>query len=311
MTEYERNDWLTDYRKGFYSQSGEEGVLDKVFEVLNIKDDKWCVEFGASNGTQDSNSRRLINDFGWFAVLIEADKGSFGSLQKIYHNNEGVVCINRMVCTEGKDTLDKILEKTPIPLDFGFLSIDIDGNDYHVWQAVKVYSPKVVMIEFNPKIPCDLEFVQPVGLGVNVGSSLLSLVKLAKIKGYELVHAFNTNAIFVKSELFQLFNIEDNSYVKMYHSLRTPGNFFESYDGSIILYNCDRKKLLALRKKVLSNAVWVYEQGELCPVNFVYEYKIFRFIKNLIKKSAVYHLIYPVVKRFYGYVDAKKKQKIN
>ena len=68
MTEYKRNDWLTDYRIGFYSQSGEEGVLDKIFEVLSIRGDKWCVEFGASNGMQDINSRHLINDLGWFGL---------------------------------------------------------------------------------------------------------------------------------------------------------------------------------------------------------------------------------------------------
>ena len=56
------------------------------------------------------------------------------------------------------------------------------------------------MVEFNPTIPADVEFVQPRDIKINQGS-LLSLTKLGQEKGYELVAALDLNAFFVKRVL--------------------------------------------------------------------------------------------------------------
>ncbi len=90
------------------------------------------------------------------------------------------------------------------------LSIDIDGNDYYIWESIKDYDPKVDIIEFNQAIPSDIEFVQKKDFTLHQGNSLLSLIKLGKLKGYELVATSFCNAIFVKSDLFDLFEIADN-----------------------------------------------------------------------------------------------------
>jgi hypothetical protein len=103
------------------------------------------------------------------------------------------------------------LRKTDIPEDFDVLSIDIDGNDYYVWEATVEYKPKVVIIEFNPTIPNSVEFVQPKDFCVTQCSSILSITKLAKSKGYELVAATKNNAIYVDAKYFDLFGISDNS----------------------------------------------------------------------------------------------------
>jgi len=55
-----KNDWLLDYRKDVTSQTGEDGIIDKVFEIIGTQS-KWCVEFGAYDGKFCSNTYNLIN----------------------------------------------------------------------------------------------------------------------------------------------------------------------------------------------------------------------------------------------------------
>jgi hypothetical protein len=95
--------------------------------------------------------------------------------------------------------LDQLLSSITIPSNF-LLSIDIDGNDYYAWKAVKIYRPKIVIIEFNPTIPDPVEFIQPCNAKINQGSSLLALCKLAEEKSYHLISTTFTNAFFVDSK---------------------------------------------------------------------------------------------------------------
>src|SRR4030095_5357198 len=134
-----------------------------------------------------SNTHHLIANEGWSAVMIEADPRKSIALRQTYAGNPRVTCLTRLVGVAGTGGLDNTLAGTAIPKDFDLLSIDIDGNDYHVWAAVREFSPKVVIIEFNPTIPNHIDFVQPARLELNQGNSLLSLTRLAQDKGYELV----------------------------------------------------------------------------------------------------------------------------
>ncbi|WP_306533879.1 hypothetical protein [Geobacter sp.] len=234
------NSYLTKYTKRITSEYGEDGVIEKILEIIG-EGDKWCVEFGAGDGKSGSNSWNLITNRGWSGVLIEASDNLYNKLCYEYKDNKNVIALNRMVGFESPDKLDDIFAETPMPTSFELLSIDIDGNDYHVWESVRLYSPKLVVIEFNPTIPNDIEFVQPRDMQVNQGSSLLSLTKLGKEKGYELVAALDCNAFFVKKELFGLFNIQDNSP----HAVRKvtkcwETRMFQLYDGILVLDGCKR-----------------------------------------------------------------------
>ncbi len=43
------SNWLLDYGKNVYSQTGEDGVIEKILDILPDRD-SWCVEFGAWDG---------------------------------------------------------------------------------------------------------------------------------------------------------------------------------------------------------------------------------------------------------------------
>ena len=226
--------WLLDHQASIYSQSGEDGIIDKILETLPDTD-RWCVEFGALEGKSLSNTRNLVEHAGYSAVLIEANKARFKTLESNYAHVPNVTALNRFVGFDASDNLDHILAETAIPTEFDFLSIDIDGNDYHVWKASTCYTPKVVCIEFNQTIPNEIAFVQAADAAVTQGSSLSALVELGKTKGYELVCVAGVNAFFVLSKYFPLFEIGDNSVTNLRVDLSAITHFFIGYDGTIFL----------------------------------------------------------------------------
>jgi hypothetical protein len=101
-----------------------------------------------------------------------------------------------------------LLRSRPVPADVNLLSIDIDGNDYHVRDAIRRLRPKLVVIEFNPTIANAVRIVQERRrLGVTHGVSAASLIDLGRAKGYELIVAIPCNLIFVDSCYFTLFDV--------------------------------------------------------------------------------------------------------
>lgn len=233
------NDWLLQYRKNVTSQMGEDGIIEKIFELIPDTN-HWCVEFGAGDGVLLSNTYNLIANKGWASVQIESNVDRYTSLVNTHTGNSNVICIHDSVSFEGAATLDNLLSKTPIPTDFDLLSIDIDGNDYHVWDAVHTFQPKVVVIEFNPTIPHQVEFIQPRDRQLNQGSSLLALVNLAKRKGYELIAATDWNAFFIDKSYFSVFGITDNSIWQLYQQTDYLTHVFQLFDGTLVVNGCNR-----------------------------------------------------------------------
>jgi len=229
---------LIDSAANIFSQMGEDGMIAKIFETMGVTN-TWCVEFGAWNGTHYSNTCNLITNKGWSGVLIEADPQRFVELRTTYAANPKVIPVKAFVNFSGPDTLDNLLAKTAIPKSFDLLSIDIDGNDYHIWDSLKKFQPRVVVIEFNPTIPADIEFVQPKDMNVTQGSSLAALVTLGTRKGYELVAATFLNAFFVRREDFKRFAITDNSPAALKQT-SAETRLFQLYDGTVVLAGRNR-----------------------------------------------------------------------
>jgi hypothetical protein len=226
--------WLLDFKRNIFSQGGEDGVLAAILDRLPDTD-QWCVEFGAWDGIHLSNVRNLILERGYSAVMIEGSRSRSEELRANYADNPRVFPVNAFVGFTAADGLDRILADTPITREFDVLSIDIDGNDYHVWKAVEAYRPKVICIEFNQTIPTEVEFVQPADPEINQGSSLAAMVSLGRQKGYELVSVLDLNAVFVRGDYFPLFGIEDNSPSTLRTNVSEVTWLFSGYDGTVFL----------------------------------------------------------------------------
>jgi hypothetical protein len=231
---------LRRYEANVASQCGEDGVIARALELIGTRD-RWCVEFGAWDGRYASNSYRLIAQEGYRAVLIEADPERCRQLARTHADRPEVIVMGRLVGFEGPERLDRILAETPIPTDFDVLSIDIDGNDYHVWEALREYRPKLVVIEFNPTIPNEVEYVQPRDPAVSQGSSLQAIDRLARGKGYRLIHATVVNGIFVEQAYAERFELPARPS-ELRADLSQVSWMFQTYDGRIHVAGYDRAR---------------------------------------------------------------------
>lgn len=189
---------LDESRFNVYSQNGEDGIIAEIFRRIGISAG-WLVEFGAWDGIYLSNTYRIIQQHETFqAVYIEGDADKFNDLRCTAKSLSGrLIPIHAFVQAKGELSLDNILFQTPLPSDFELLSIDVDGMDYQIWEALQRYSPKIVVIEINSSIPPDEEQIHD---DSRQGSSFKSTLRLGQTKGYTCV-CHTGNLIFVRNEV--------------------------------------------------------------------------------------------------------------
>jgi hypothetical protein len=226
--------WLNQFQQDVYSQTGEDGVIAKALEILPARNN-WCVEFGAWDGKHLSNTFNLVENSNYSVVLVEGDKSKYERLKRDYPYKDRAIFVGQFVGWTKEDNLDTILQKQVlVPEDPDLLSIDVDGNDYHIWKACTKYRPKLVLIEFNPTSSNRFEYVQPPDANVNHSSSPYPLVALGKEKGYELICVIGPNLLFVDTQYFPLFNIPDNSLDVMRDEDEVT-HLFIGFDGSLMV----------------------------------------------------------------------------
>lgn len=221
----------------YYSQNGEDGILEEILKRLkrHINLDGWCSELGALDGVHLSNTCYLIKNMFYKSVLIEGDISKFKKLNKNFPSDDQIkVC--RFVSFESENSLDSIYSETPIPKNFDFLSIDVDGVDYYIFESLKRYKPKIVCIEFNPHIPNSVDYVQPKEMRIKHGNSAKALIRLAHQKGYSLVASTNTNLIFCDSAFsdYVVETIPSLDDINPGGGVHSETIIFSGYDGSIL-----------------------------------------------------------------------------
>jgi hypothetical protein len=214
---------LRDYKKSVWSQKGEDGMIEKLFQVLEITNGH-AVELGAWDGIHCSNVYNLIKQ-GWGATLIEGDDKKYKKLCKNMSAFPGVVSILKMVNLNTGNTLNDILNQSNVPNNFDILSLDLDGCDYWIWRNL-YFKPKLVIAEYNSNwehsvtVPYSETHVWD---GTQFyGASGTALNNLAMSKGYDLVgHCPNSNLFFLDSRLnngrFKILNLEEGFHISKNH----------------------------------------------------------------------------------------------
>jgi hypothetical protein len=195
---------LTRYEHRVFSQNGEDGVLAELLRRVGVSS-RWFVEFGIETGVE-GNCVFLADVLGWSGLFMEPNGDAAWALTRKYAANPAVTTTRALVTPE---TIEDLLAGAGVPSELDVLSIDVDGNDYWIWQAVRSHSPRIVVVEYNAQWPLHARWVQPydaerVWQGTdNYGASLGALRSLGESKGYRFVHTELTgnNAFFVREDL--------------------------------------------------------------------------------------------------------------
>lgn len=293
MNQFSNPDNLLSYGRDITSEHGEDGIIAQIFKIIGVES-RWCVELGALNGKHGSNVWQLLRNEGWSGVLIEADKTYFEKLQQEFAGMAGVHGVNAFISFEGPQSLDTIFARTPLPQRFDLFSLDIDGNEYHLWDSMDKYRPRVMLVEFNPTIPNSVAFVQPRDMSVFQGSSLRSFVELAKRKEYELVAANETNAFFVEAELFSKFGIADNSIDALHTDTTYQTSLFQLYDGTLKIAGYDR--FLWHNLPIEEGKLQALPKGRRQYPARIAQSTMVRSIKSFVRRLPLYTLIQKVRK---------------
>lgn len=193
-----------------FSQFEEDGKLLFIFSVIGMTN-KTFIEFGSDDGV-NSNSANLYFHHNWTGLFmdgnpkaVERGRHFFGKYPHPHTYPPKFKCtyLNR-------ENINQLIESEGYSGEIGLLSIDIDGNDFWVWDAIDIVQPQVVIIETHNEfglndivVPYDANYVYPGKHPVYHGASPIAMTNLAKRKGYRLVGSndLGFNFIFIKNGL--------------------------------------------------------------------------------------------------------------
>jgi hypothetical protein len=190
---------LSAYEMRVFSQNGEDGVLLEIVRRLGSGSRRF-LEIGAQ--AAEANCIALAVLLGWEGTFIEADPQRAEEFRRS-HGAHGRIAVVESFVT--RENVNELLGSAPLDV----LSLDIDGNDYWVWEALDSVAPRVVIVEYNAKLDPRRALVQPydpqwVWRGDDAfGASRAAMVSLGGRKGYRLVHAeaAGVNLFFVREDL--------------------------------------------------------------------------------------------------------------
>lgn len=179
---------------------------------------RYCVDIGASDGVEMSNTSHLYNS-GWSGLAIECDKEKFYRLAKNFKELD--VDLAKTFVTP--DNVINLLKSFSVPKNFGLLSLDIDGYDYYVLEKVlKEYRPSIICAEINEKIPPPIKFSVKYKKGYFwnsshfYGQSISMLDELCVANKYSLAEVHYNNAFYISNNLLKKGLSAEEGYNKGY-----------------------------------------------------------------------------------------------
>jgi hypothetical protein len=191
-----------------FSQFGDDGIIQYLINNLEIEDQAF-VEFGVSS-YDESNTRFLLINNNWKGLVMDGSKANVDHIK-----NDDIYWRYDLTAFESfidRENINELIEGKGFGGRIGILSIDLDGNDYWVWESIKVVDPVIVISEYNSvfgdrhalTIPYDPGFQRASAHYSNLfwGCSLKALCLLAEKKGYVFVgsNSNGNNAYFVRSD---------------------------------------------------------------------------------------------------------------
>lgn len=197
-----------------YSQFDEDGLLLYIFSLIGFTNRK-VVEMCAGNG-EECNTANLIINHACQGLLFDGNPSLVTHAQNFFARHPSTwLC--PPICKQAwltRDNVNTLLEENGFSGSIDLLSLDVDGNDYWIWQAISQISPRVMICETHNIVPDDLALTIPYKEDFDYTSadnyheefrsaSPLAMIKLSRAKGYRLIgaHKYGFNLIFLRNDV--------------------------------------------------------------------------------------------------------------
>ena len=198
-----------DFEFKVYSQWGEDGIIDYLVQHVPITSRSF-IEFGVENYTE-ANTLFLLKHRYWRGLVID------GSAENINFIKKSPVYWRFDLRAEAKfitnDNINEIIRRNGLQGELGLLSVDIDGNDYWVWESINCINPCIIVAEYNSLFGAKAKLATPYKndffrsdadpTNMYYGASIAALNHLAESRGYSLVagNSAGNNVFFVRNDL--------------------------------------------------------------------------------------------------------------
>jgi hypothetical protein len=218
------------------SQWGQDGIIDWLIERAEVPPAaQTFIEFGVEDYRQ-SNTRFLLQNRNWRGLIIDGDPAMVKAIK-----SDGLAWRYDLTARSAfitRENINELVSGAGFGGEIGLLTIDIDGNDYWVWEALHTVRPIICICEYNAvfgdvhpiSIPYDQHFNRTKAHPSNLyfGASIAALRSLAAKKGYRFVgtNSAGNDAFFVRDDYASRF-VDDS----LQHIRSLPSRFRESRDG--------------------------------------------------------------------------------
>ena len=197
---------LAPYGYTAYSQSDDDGIIQEIYRRIGVTNRQF-IDFGCADGIENNTTYLILT--GWSGLWMDGGAENIRSVNthfEEYVRSGKLKARQAMVTTEN---INDFIRAADLDAEPDLLNIDIDGNDYWIWEAIDVVRPRVVIIEYNatfrPPYKVVQEYQPERGWASDnyFGASLQALEALGARKGYALVgcNFAGSNAFFVRQDL--------------------------------------------------------------------------------------------------------------
>jgi hypothetical protein len=188
-----------------YSQTDEDGIIQEIFKRIGAGGQAF-VEFGVENGLENNTLKLLLE--GWQGLWMEGSARLTAGIEAKFQDVIAAGRLHVRCAFVDRDNVNSLIGEH-VSGEIDLLSIDIDGNDIYVLEAITVVTPRVIVVEYNGKFPPPISVAQQYNPSFRwsgtdyVGSSLAAVTKVAARRGYSLVGCgiAGVNAFFVRNDL--------------------------------------------------------------------------------------------------------------
>jgi len=225
-----------------YSEFEEDGILLYALAAIGLKT-RRVVEIGCGTGNVNMSSNLILNH-GYKGYLFDGSSSNIDAAAAFYRSKRDCHLIQPELTQSWitRENVNQILTTAGAAGEVDVFSLDIDGNDWHIWDAIDVVQPRLCVFETNDIIPGDLSLTVPyvpdfdyLSLPENQQDfrsvSLLAMSRLSASKGYRLIgaHRHGFNVFFMRNDLGQelfpevtISDVHDNLWTRQGQSMRWP-----------------------------------------------------------------------------------------